>query len=127
MVEVCLAMSGVSEGRVNDMEKDLYLHDAVGVDVFHHLVNDGQSNLGIPAKRDNANGSRVNVVRKLYPWGRNSVQILPRVKEPDIPWKKFHVLGWSTSLTSVLDIPSTKCSRLKEGKSGLTGRSSSPE
>jgi len=113
VVEVCLAMSRVSKGQVNGMEGDRDLHDAVRVNVFHHLVNDGQSDLGIPAKRNNADGGRVNVIRELSPWEHSSVQILPQVKEPAVPWKKFHVLEWSTSLTSVLEVPSMKSNSLK--------------
>jgi len=74
------------------MERDLHLHDAVRANIFHHLVNDRQSNLGIPAKRNNADGSRVNVVRELPPWEHSSIQILRHVEEPAVPWKKFQVL-----------------------------------
>jgi len=54
------------------MEKDLYLHDAIRANVFHHLVNDGQGDLGIPAKRNNGDGGRVDVVRELPIWKQGS-------------------------------------------------------
>ena len=56
------------EQGASRVERDPYLHDAVRVNVFHHLVNDGQSNLGISAKTDDSDSGRVKVIRKLSPW-----------------------------------------------------------
>ena len=65
VVEVRLATSGVGMEQVSGI--DIYLHDSVRINVFHHLVDDGQSNLGIPAKRNDADRGRVNVIRELSP------------------------------------------------------------